>query len=201
MRPTQFSPPLSKGTKIFYFNEVFFYISVVVRNTEIINGEQKARHFIGVLLFKIAMGNTEFNKKRNIDIKGYVPLSNSLNEPIRKVDLSSKYPIDSNKVNCYKSFINDCIKANVKLYLVSSPYFFQSTGSDTSIALAKKIANEKNIDFIDFSKDGFFKSNSKLFDDTVHVNFAGSTIFCNRLIDTLISRDHYKTVKISNDIK
>lgn len=153
------------------------------------------------LLFKIAMGNTEFNKKRNVDIKGYVPLSNSLNEPIRKVDLSSKYPIDSNKVNCYKSFINDCIKANVKLYLVSSPYFFQSTGSDTSIALAKKIANEKNIEFIDFSKDGFFKSNSKLFDDTVHVNFAGSTIFCNRLIDTLISRDHYKTVKISNDIK
>lgn len=141
------------------------------------------------LLFKIAIGNTEFNKKRNEDIKGYVPLTRALDEPIRTVDFSKKYDIDSNKVNFYKSFINDCNKANVKLYIVCSPYFIHSIGSDSSMVLAKEIAGENNIDFFDFSKDELFLNNSRLFDDTVHVNVAGSKIFSNKLIDTIISKN------------
>lgn len=141
------------------------------------------------LLFKIAIGNTEFNKKRNEDIKGYVPLSRALNETIRTVDLSNNYSVDSNKVKFYKAFINDCIKTNIKLYIVCSPYFFNAIGRDTSMVLAKEIAENNNIDFIDFSKDDFFLNNPRLFDDTVHVNFAGSKIFTNKLIDSIISRN------------
>jgi hypothetical protein len=138
------------------------------------------------LLFKIAMGNTKLSKKRNEDIKGYLPLTRALDEPIRMVDISKKYDIDSNKVNCYKSFIQDCKKANVKLYIVCSPYFIQSTGTDRSMALAKEIARENRIDFVDFSKDEVFLNDSRLFDDTVHVNVAGAKIFSNKLIDTII---------------
>jgi hypothetical protein len=141
------------------------------------------------LLFKTAIGNTEFNKNRNEDIKGYVPLTGSLDEAIRTVDLSKRYAVDTNKVNIYKSFINECIGANIKLYIVCSPYFIHSIGTDTSMSIAKKIAAEKNIDFIDFSQDTIFTSNSKLFDDTVHVNVTGSKIFSNNLIDSILARN------------
>ena len=53
---------------------------------------------------------------------------------------------------------------------------------------AKEIARENNIDFVDFSKDEDFLNNSGLFDDTIHVNVAGSKIFSNKLIDTIISK-------------
>ncbi|MEP7142740.1 MAG: hypothetical protein ABI707_07710 [Ferruginibacter sp.] len=142
------------------------------------------------LLFKIAMGNTEFNKKRNEDIKGYLPLTGALDEPIRAVELSKKrYAIDSNKVNFFKMFINDCGKANIKLFIVCSPYFIHSNGMDTSVVIAKEIAKERNIDFIDFSKDETFLTNSRLFDDTVHVNFTGSELFSNKLIDTIMIKN------------
>lgn len=135
------------------------------------------------LLFKIALGNITVNK--NDDIKGYVPLKRSWNEPIRTVDLSNKYQLDTNKINFYKAFINDCNKAQVKLYIVCSPYFLHLIGNDASILLAKQIADDKNVDFLDFSRDESFLKDSKLFDDSVHVNINGSKIFCNKLIDSL----------------
>jgi hypothetical protein len=140
------------------------------------------------MIFKIAIGNTEFNKNRNEDIKGYVPLTRTLDESIRNVDFSKKYEIDSNKVKCYESFINDCKSVNAKLYIVCSPYFFNSIGTDSSMMIAKKIASAHNIDFFDFSKDELFLKNPKYFDDTVHVNFAGSKIFSNKLIDSIINK-------------
>lgn len=142
------------------------------------------------MLFKIAMGNTEMNKKRMLDVNGYVELTNVLDEPIRThYLLKNKYAIDSNKVKFYRAFIKDCKQANVKLYIVCSPYFMHIVGTDTSMTIAKKIARENNIDFVDFSKDEIFLNNSKLFDDTVHVNVAGSKIFSNKLIDSLILKN------------
>lgn len=144
------------------------------------------------MLFKIAIGNTEMNKKRNQDIKGYVELTRVLDEPIRTVDFfKNKYAIDSNKVNFYRSFIKDCKQANVKLYIVCSPYFIHTVGTDTSMTIAKKIAGENNIHFVDFAKNEIFLNNSKLFDDTVHVNVAGSKIFSNKLIDTIILKNKF----------
>lgn len=138
------------------------------------------------LLFKIATGNSEMNKKRNKDINGYVPLSRSMNKPINTVDFSKKYGMDTAKINIYRSFIKDCKDANIELYIVCSPYFFNAVGHDSSMSIAKEIANDNNIDFIDFSKEKEFLNNSRLFDDTVHINIAGSKIFSNKLVDSII---------------
>jgi len=138
------------------------------------------------LVFKIALGNTEYNKKRNEDIKGYVPLDRALDEPIRTIELSNKYPIDSNKVNLFESFLDECKKENIKIYLVCSPYYINPKGSDTSMVLAKKIARQRSIDFFDFSRDEEFLKTPGFFDDTVHVNFAGSKVFSNKLLDSII---------------
>ncbi|MEJ7586596.1 MAG: SGNH/GDSL hydrolase family protein [Ferruginibacter sp.] len=140
------------------------------------------------LAFKVALGNTKFSEKRNTDIKGYVPLTRTWNEPIRTIDFTAGYEIDSTKVKFYRSMIDECKRAKIELYIVCAPYFNNSIGTDTSMVLAKKIAAEKNIDFIDFSKDPEFLNNSRLFDDTIHVNMAGSEIFSNRLIDTLVAK-------------
>ncbi len=139
------------------------------------------------MLLKILKGNIKSGGKEKEDIKGYLPLLRSLNEPTRTVDLSKPYKLDSNKLNCYKAFINDCNKANIKLYLINSPYYFNSIGKDISMEIAKDIANKNSLDFIDFSKDEFFLKSPHLFDDTVHVNLAGSKIFSNRVIDSIIS--------------
>jgi len=137
------------------------------------------------MLLKIVKGNIKSGEKEKEDINGYLPLLRSLNEPPRTVDLSKPYNLDSNKLACYKAFINECSKANIKLYLVNSPYYFNSIGKDTSMEIAKDIAYKNSIDFIDFSKDEFFLKSPHLFDDTVHVNLAGSKIFSNKLIDSI----------------
>jgi hypothetical protein len=144
------------------------------------------------LIFKMLIGNTEFNKKRKEDIKGYTPLIRALNEPIRKADLSKKYPIDKNKIHYFKLFINDCIKKDIKLYFVCSPYFIDAIGSDSSMVIAKTIVKEHNFDFIDFAKDEYFLKDSKLFDDTVHVNINGSKIFTSKLVDSIILKQKMK---------
>ena len=140
------------------------------------------------MLLKIVKGNIESEGKQKEDINGYLPLLRSLNESPRTVDLSKPYNLDSNKLNCYKAFINDCIKANIKLYIVNSPYYFNSIGKDTSMEIAKYIAYKTPIKFIDFSKNDFFLKSPHLFDDTVHVNLAGSKIFTNIVIDSIISQ-------------
>ena len=139
------------------------------------------------MLLKIVNGNIKSGTKDKEDINGYVPLLRSLNEPARTVDLSKPYNVDSNKLNCYKAFIYDCKKANIKLYIINSPYYFNSIGRDSSMEIAKDIAYKSAIDFIDFSKDEFFLKSPHLFDDTVHVNMAGSTIFSNKVIDSILS--------------
>ena len=140
------------------------------------------------MLLKIVKGNIKSSNKEKEDINGYLPLLRSLNEPVRTVDLSKPYNLDSNKLNSYKAFINDCKKANIKLYIVNSPYYFNSIGKDISMEIAKDIAHKNSIDFIDLSKDEFFLKSPQLFDDTVHVNMAGSKIFTNKVIDSVISK-------------
>jgi hypothetical protein len=140
------------------------------------------------MLLKIVKGNIKLGEKEKEDFNGYLPLLRSLNHPARTVDLSKPYRLDSNKLNCYKAFINDCNNANIKLYLVNSPYYFNSLGKDTSIEIAKDIAYKNSVDFIDLSRDEFFLKSPHLFDDTVHVNLAGSKIFTNKLIDSIISK-------------
>jgi len=136
-------------------------------------------------MFTIAVGNTEFNKKRRGDFKGYVPLIKTWNGPIQIDSSSTKYEIDSIKVKAYESFIQDCIHSKVKLYIVCSPYFIKSNHSDYSVTLGQEIAKRNSIVFYDYSKDSIFINNSKFFADIGHLNETGAKIFSNMLIDNI----------------
>jgi hypothetical protein len=142
------------------------------------------------LLFNIIIGNMEFNKKRHLDINGYLPLSNELDEPTRTVTYGPPYPLDTVKVNILRSFIADCKKANVKLYMVCSPYLSNIIGTETSVQVTKDVAKETNTPYMDLTNDTFFIRRSKLFDDTAHINNNGAEIFSARVVNELIKQPH-----------
>ncbi len=136
-------------------------------------------------MFSIAVGNSEFNKKRTGDIKGYVPLTKIWNGSIQIDSSSSSYEIDSIKINAYKTFIQDCIHAKIKLYIVCSPYFIKSNNIDYSVRIGQEIAKRNDIEFFDYSSDSVFINNSKLFSDISHLNDSGAIIFSNMLINKI----------------
>ena len=130
------------------------------------------------LIFKIAAGNLESSKAKNETIKGYLKLTRSLNEPIKTIDYTfDKYELDSLKVKMLQSFIDDCKQRNIKLFLICSPYYINSIGTDHSLEIVKEKAKENYLDYLDYSKDQYFERSPQLFDDTVHVNFTGAKIF------------------------
>ncbi|MFZ7168945.1 MAG: hypothetical protein ACO1G2_02080, partial [Bacteroidota bacterium] len=88
----------------------------------------------------------------------------------------------------YKSFIQECARANVKLYIVCSPYFIQSDITDYSVSIGKEIAKENNIAFFDFSKDTVFVNNTELFADFAHLNDTGAKLFSDSLVKCIIEK-------------
>jgi len=137
-------------------------------------------------LFTIAMGNTESNKKRKGDINGYVPLTKVWNDSIIVDNRTGNYELDSTKIKVYESFIQDCIHSQVKLYIVFSPHYIKFRHADSSILIAKEIAQKYHVAFIDFSKDAFFLKSHQLFQDIDHLNDDGAKIFSNLMIDKMI---------------
>src|ERR1022692_3882494 len=94
------------------------------------------------LLFSIGIGNTKFNKSREIatDENGFVPLSGDWKEPLTTKLASIKYELDTFKINIFKSFIKDCIHSKIKLYIFISPKFIKFEYEDQSIMMIKNIA-------------------------------------------------------------
>ncbi len=129
------------------------------------------------LIFKIAVGNLPSKKDKSDEIKGYVPMTGSLDEPLKTVDYTVPYELDSIKVRMIHAFVNECLQRKITLYLVCPPYYLNTIGTDYSFAVTKKIAADNHLDFFDYSKDSMFLKSPQLFDDTVHVNFTGARIF------------------------
>lgn len=136
------------------------------------------------LFFKVITAN--LSNKPDETIKGYLPLDGSLNEPKRFVDFSENYEIDSVKINYFNSFVKQCQDAGIKLYFTCSPYYFNYTGTDTSLQITKTVAAKNSIPYFDLSKGVSQLNDSKFFDDTVHVNQTGSKILTNIIIDSIM---------------
>jgi len=124
----------------------------------------------------IAGGNSEYFKKKASDTKGYKPLNRTWNNPI-EVRSPTQYEVDSIKINIFKSFIEDCRHAGIKLFVVSSPSYIKYNQKDYSISIIEKIAKKENVCFIDFANDTSFTNHSYLFDDPDHLNAKGSELF------------------------
>ena len=135
------------------------------------------------LILKMISG--VYYKNKNEDIKGYLPLYGNMNEPMRPVNYTKTYDLDSNKIKFYNSFIDICKRDKIELILVCSPYFSKGTGNDISLTMAKNIALKNDVKFIDLSKGHPLLNQSTLYDDTAHVNLIGAKILSNIVIDSM----------------
>ena len=138
----------------------------------------------------IAGGNSEYFKKRSGDVNGYKPLNGVWTRPIAHYNLD-QYPIDSIKINVFKSLVEDCRKAGTKLVIVCSPSFRKFDHKEYSISIAEQIAKERSIMFLDFASDTSFTNHQDYFEDDAHLNSKGSEVFTNIVIDRIAGSKRY----------
>ena len=137
------------------------------------------------LVLPIITGNTSYSKKKYPHYNGYIPISRTFSGPLQTFDYAKEKVLDTNKINIYKAFIRDCIKAKIPLHIVCPPYMINAVGTDSSISVGKVIANEFNIPFLDHSRDTFYTTKPALFADYRHLNDKGVALFSNMIIDKI----------------
>ncbi|HOX77115.1 MAG TPA: hypothetical protein PLW31_03670 [Bacteroidales bacterium] len=137
------------------------------------------------LLLTIAIGNTELNKARKPDIKGYVPLNNIWDNPYPELDSMVVKTIDQNKKNALLEIIQDCKLHGIRLVLVISPLFIKSVDT-TGGNPVMQIALKNNVEYLDFTSDTIFLNNHHYFTDPEHLNESGATLFSTLLIEHLL---------------
>ncbi|MEO5892977.1 MAG: hypothetical protein ABIQ31_22195 [Ferruginibacter sp.] len=134
------------------------------------------------LLMPIITGNTAYSKKKYPHINGFIPIKRTFAGPLQTFDYSKETGLDTVKINSYRSFIQDCVAANIELHIVCPPYLIHAIGTDRSIIEGKRIAAGYNISFLDYSRDSFFIDKPQLFADYRHLNETGVALFSNKVI-------------------
>ena len=139
------------------------------------------------LLFTILVGNTDYNKSRDYisDEKGFIPLNHIWHSKITTDNSAKNYELDSTKIRILDSFVHECIKDDVQLYICISPRFKYYSGKDPSVEIVKDIARGNHIPFYNFSKDTLFWNHPEYFADEMHLNAEGAQIFSNKVIDKI----------------
>jgi lysophospholipase L1-like esterase len=93
---------------------------------------------------------------------------------------------DKVQINAFKELLNDFEKNNIQVILVNIPGYLPARDPDNiqeSIELIHKIAEEKNIPFLDYETERVTDLNTdpSLFSDWVHLNGKGSDAFSKLL--------------------
>ncbi|MEI6752107.1 MAG: hypothetical protein WCK78_02970 [Paludibacter sp.] len=137
------------------------------------------------VLSTIIIGNTKRNKERKGDNLGYIPLNMTWTEEIKINNNEEKYPIDSLKVKMFLGFVTKCKSANIRLYVVFSPFYVKYIREDYSVKLAKEITKKYNIIFFDYSNDSTFITKKSFFADFGHLNDQGAKFFSKKIIEQI----------------
>lgn len=138
------------------------------------------------LVVTISAGNSDLNKKRREDVKGFVAVNKTWPEPIKCDSSFINEPLDNNKVKAYESFIADCINAKIELYIITSPSFVKATYPSNSLVLGKAIAERYKVRFFDYSQDSGLLNNRNLFADIPHLNASGATIYSDKIANRIL---------------
>jgi hypothetical protein len=92
---------------------------------------------------------------------------------------TDKLILDKNKIETIRKFICKTKENNIILILTISPYF-ANTPKNLYKTL-QDLASEKKIGYVSHLQDSTFKNNPKLFNDVLHLNLKGATIFSNKV--------------------
>jgi len=136
-------------------------------------------------LLMIAGGNTKYFAERKQDIKGYIPLKKIWKDPIVNSPFPD-YEVDNMKLSFFEKILQDCIKNNIRLYLVHSPEYFIHENEDRSLKFVEKLAQKYCIKFMDFTNDPLFTNDPSLFNDPYHLNSKGAKMLSRRIAENLV---------------
>ncbi len=137
------------------------------------------------LILHIVLGNLNFNKEREPEIKGYVPLFKIMKN--EKIDTSRivACTIDKNKICALKDIISTCKQKKIDLFFVYSPRWSIIQGSFNN-TLISSMCSENGIRYIDMSNNQIFINNHDYFADKDHLNDEGAKVFSSMLINKII---------------
>lgn len=154
--------------------------------------------------------NTSTKAARRKDFNGYVPILNKVID-ISLLDLPNNestsserrvYNEDPNKIKALENIINICSQKGIRLVIINSPVFYVQNEASfvptESFTEVLNIIRENNIDFLDFTRDPFFRSRTDLFADVMHLNDKGAKIFTSELAKMLKIKFEEK---MSKDLK
>ena len=138
------------------------------------------------LLLTIIIGNLDYNKNRNPDFKGYVPIFMKM----KTERIGTAHPdfskTDDNKINALNQIITTCNQKNIKLIFVQSPVF-QITTESHHDAVLSELCSHHGVMYFNLSNQKLFLNNPLYFADINHLNDDGARVFTNLLIQRIKS--------------
>lgn len=149
-------------------------------------------------IFSIIAGNTQRNKKRTLDIKGYMPVFNTWHEPIVTVNHPLNYELDSTKLEIYESFIEKCITSNIRLYVVCSPYYIKYNFLPPDILMGEQIAKKYKIKFFNHLQEPSLINNNAYFQEPYHLNDEGAKLFSKIIVDEIVKDQNQSITNIEH---
>lgn len=138
----------------------------------------------------IILGNTKYNQKRRNEINGYVPIMKLCERSLNTSHISNDYDLDAEKIRIYNALIEDCRAANIRIYILRSPYFERFDALDKSIKLGQEIARKHNVPFYDLSNDTAFINHQELFADPSHLNNEGAEIYSAWIVKNILEKSY-----------
>ncbi|MDP9079114.1 MAG: hypothetical protein M3O71_16930 [Bacteroidota bacterium] len=136
-------------------------------------------------LFSIINRNIYKNKTefKADSLLGFIPLTDTI-KTVFKGNYYTDIAIDQNYVNVYKSFLTECLKRHVKVFVFISPVLPKLRSNTRTSQIAAKVANEVHVPFFDFSNDDRFKNRVYFFDDE-HLNINGAKVYTSVIIEKI----------------
>jgi hypothetical protein len=136
------------------------------------------------MILPIAEGNLEF-KKRIVDIKGYVPLYNSMKDRNFDTVKISSCNIDGNKILALKDIISTCKRQNIDLVFIYSP-IWRIIIENPCKGIISELCSQNGISYLDISNYETFINNPDYFADKFHLNDQGARVFSTIISDTIL---------------
>ncbi|MFH1119619.1 MAG: hypothetical protein V1775_07325 [Bacteroidota bacterium] len=133
---------------------------------------------------QIILGNLEFNKIKEKDDRGYVPLNARWQADIDSVDNLPEFGLDTLKIKAFRQLIRMAKGAGARVFIVRSPVFCKTTWND-DVEICIEQSKAEGVPFWDFSQDTLFLNHKHLFKDPGHLNHEGALIFSRIISDSI----------------
>ena len=137
------------------------------------------------LFFQVLAGNTNLNNHRyELTYKGFNPRKTLFIDFEKDLESTRNVNIDTLQVGLFRRFIADCKNHNIELYLTCPPYQLDIR-FDNSLRLAKTIAFENKVPFIDRVFDSTYVNHPDLFLDFRHLNARGADLLTADIVNEI----------------